>query len=390
MTEPGETKVSEERTEALLDGAKPRDDAERDLARLMSEVRESAEPAPGELRARVGRIVAGESSVAWYERLWARLASVWRPTPGRLALGVGTLGALALIAVAVPVLMSDGSSEGGDALATVAPEERVQDDALGELSEPPANALAPEPESRERDAGSAVPGGAPPPVDAAAGRSREIVTFTRISVDGVDALSSTTSRAMSIARRLGGFTESSNFSVPNGEVGTSVLVLRVPTARAGRAVEQVTALGTVLSQNADLTDLSRELSRGRTALQRSAAELARLRRAVAADPADAGLARELEAAEDRHRELTRRQREVQRRVSLATINLTLTTEGPVDPPPDGIGGSLSTSGERLASIGVGVVSVVVLLLPFALIAGLIALGGRWVHRRRREGLLSRP
>lgn len=390
MTESGETKVSHERTDALLDGAVPRDDAERELARLMSEVRESAEPASEELRARVGRIAQGEPSPSWLERLRARLAGAWRPTPGRLALGAGALGAVVLIAVAVPVLLSDGSSEEGDPLATIAPEGRMQDDTREELSEPVPNALAPEPAPRERDAGSAVPGGAAPPVDATPGRSREIVTFTRISVDGVDALSSTTSRAMSIARRLGGFTESSNFSVPNGEVGTSVLVLRVPTARAGRAVEQVTALGTVLSQNADLTDLSQELSRGRTALQRSAAELARLRRAAAADPDDRGLARELDAAEDRHRELTRRQREVQRRVSLATINLTLTTEGPVDPPPDGIGGSLSTSGERLAAIGVGFVSVVVLLLPFGLIAGLIALGGRWVYRRRRDELLSRP
>ncbi|MGI9539273.1 MAG: DUF4349 domain-containing protein [Miltoncostaeaceae bacterium] len=381
--------MSEERMNAVLDGDVPRDDDERELSALMSEVREGAEPAPQELRARIGRIAAGEPSTSWPERLRARLAAAWRPRPSRLALGAGVLGAVAMIAVAVPVLMSDGSSEGGDALATVAPEERAQDDPRADqLSEPFPGALAPESEPREGDGGSAVPGAAAPPVDAS-GRSREIVTFTRISVDGVEALSGATSRAMSIARRLGGFTESSNFSVPNGEVGTSVLVLRVPTARAGRAIEQVASLGTVLSQNADLTDVSGELSRGRSALQRSAADLARLRRAVAADPTDAGLARELEAADDRHRELTPRQREVQRRASLATINLTLTTEGPVDPPPAGIGGSLHSSGERLAAIGVGFVSIVVLLLPFALIAGLIALGGRWVYRRRRDHLLSR-
>ena len=77
---------------------------------------------------------------------------------------------------------------------------------------------------------------------------------TRVRVESVTALSRASDRAMATVRGLGGYTVSSDYSVPNASTGTNVLVFRVPVARADRAIAGFGRLGTVIGQSADIVD----------------------------------------------------------------------------------------------------------------------------------------
>jgi len=377
--------LSDQRVDQLVDGAAPGDAQERELAALLTQVRDETPPAPDALRARVREIAAEPSGSdarasagalsARVRGLGDRLRSGRVGRPALAAAAAGLAGVLAL-AVAVPLVRDGGGGDDGSAVSGLVAPAPAQERALTPAS--PADERDRESGSGGEASGPPAPGAEPPGVQP--GRRQEIESFTRVQVEDVEALSDSSSRAMDVVRGLGGFTQSSRYSVPSGDEGSNALVFRVPAARAERAVAAFGRLGTVLSQRADLVDLTDSIASGRTAVGRSAAVLARLRREAAAAPGDAELQQRLARAERRHEVLVARQRTLARRADLATLNLELTTEGPPPGASSRLGGAIDFSGQRLAAVGVVGLAGLLLLAPFLALAA----GGAWVARRVRD------
>ena len=174
--------------------------------------------------------------------------------------------------------------------------------------------------------GGAVAPAAPQPTGTDPRRAQQLTATTRVQVKDVAALSRASAAAMGTVRRLGGFTASSEYAVPNGGEGTNRLVFRVPVARTQDALAAFGRLGVVTAQSASIVDLTARLDAATRRIALLEQRVADLRAQVAANPGDAAAARDLARAEA---ELLRRrtlQAATRERTRLATLNLTLTTE----------------------------------------------------------------
>jgi hypothetical protein len=206
---------------------------------------------------------------------------------------------------------------------------------------------------------------------------------TRVKVDDVDALSGASADAMRAARDLGGYTVSSRFSVPSGDEGSADLVLRVPTDRVEQALSAFAGLGTVVSQDASLTDLGEQVDRTERRIATLRTRLTEARAELAKAPDDVVLQARVEAFE---RALSRRvaeQRGLERRAELARIDLTLTTIGPDAPESDNrFVAAFQRSWDRFATVLEWLIAAAVFLVP----VGLVALVAGWLSRegRRRQ------
>lgn len=214
------------RLDELVDGAAPHDDDERGLVVLLAATRALEEGAPARLRTRVGARVraAGDAPAGPLARLRGRLAGdVGRGR--RLALvGAPVAAALIAVAVAVPVLTSDDAASPPTAR-----------DAMAERPAAPAESAPAQADS----AGAAPAIGAAPVPAPEVGRARRVTSFTRVRVDGVDALPRARARAIAAVRGLSGVT------VARGE---NRLVFEVPVARADEAIAAFGRLGTVIGR----------------------------------------------------------------------------------------------------------------------------------------------
>jgi hypothetical protein len=97
----------------------------------------------------------------------------------------------------------------------------------------------------------------------------------RVRVGSADELGVATTRATRIASSLGGYAQSVLYRTPQGGGGASFLELRVPAERVKQALAQLAGLGTLVSQQISIQDLTAQL-------QRQSAQIAELRRRVAA------------------------------------------------------------------------------------------------------------
>jgi hypothetical protein len=195
---------------------------------------------------------------------------------------------------------------------------------------------------------------------------------------------------MATVRGLGGYTVSSDYSVPNGSTGTNVLVFRVPVARADRAIAGFGRLGTVIGQSADIVDVTARLGAQGRAVERLTERLDRLRPELVAHPGDPALMAQVARAE---RDLTvaeARRSATRGQAGLARLNLTLTTEGPPAAPVDEgrFTGPLSDAGSRLAGATAWLLGAVVLIGPFAAAALLAAWGMARLRRRSGRRLMG--
>src|SRR4051794_10411234 len=114
---------------------------------------------------------------------------------------------------------------------------------------------------------AAVPAGAP-------NRLQHTDASIRVRVSDADALGSATTRATRIATRLGGYAQSVVYRTPQGGGGASYIELRIPTARVRQALAQLAGLGTIVSQQLSIQDLT-------ATLQRQSEQIAQLRQRVA-------------------------------------------------------------------------------------------------------------
>ncbi|HUP31684.1 MAG TPA: DUF4349 domain-containing protein [Gaiellaceae bacterium] len=334
---------------------------------LLHEIRETKPAAPPALRERVRAIAAREPV---REPFLARFE--WR----RLVLVAPATLAVALVAGTVIGLTRDdvGAGEGGQAVSSGPVTELQADDAR---------------ESAPSSSGEAMPETVVPPVG---GRLQQYQAELRLRVDDVEALSNATRRSMQIARSLGGFVASVQYEAPDTGVGGAQLVLRVPTARVETAVLQLSALGTILGQRVGIQDLQAaadDLGDQIAAAEREVASLLRqLRAPNLTEDARAQLQIRLADARRQVEDLRSALRSTRTEGSLATIQLSLTTEE----IPVGAGGDsrLDEIKNVLAWEAIALLYVLVVAGPLVLLGVLVWLAFRLRRRREEARLLEQP
>jgi len=334
---------------------------------LLHEIRETKPAAPPALRERVRAIAAREPA---REPFLARFE--WR----RLVLVAPATLAVALVAGTVIGLTRDdvGAGEGGQAVSSGPVTELQADDAR---------------DSAPSSSSGAMPETVVPPVG---GRLQQYQAELRLRVDDVEALSNATRRSMQIARSLGGFVASVQYEAPDTGVGGAQLVLRVPTARVETAVLQLSALGTILGQRVGIQDLQAaadDLGDQIAAAEREVASLLRqLRAPNLTEDARAQLQIRLADARRQVEDLRSALRSTRTEGSLATIQLSLTTEE----IPVGAGGDsrLDEIKDVLAWEAIALLYVLVVAGPLVLLGVLVWLAFRLRRRREEARLLEQP
>ncbi|HSO01195.1 MAG TPA: DUF4349 domain-containing protein [Gaiellaceae bacterium] len=335
---------------------------------LLHEIRATKPAAPAALRERVRALAAQEPA---REPFLARLE--WR----RLVLVAPATLAVALVAGTVIGLTRDDVGVGGRDQAVSSGATELQADAAGESAPPVSEALP--------QAGKAVV----PPVG---GRLQQYQAELRLRVDDVEALSNATRRSMQIARSLGGFVASVQYEAPDSGVGGAQLVLRVPTARVETAVLQLSSLGTILGQRVGIQDLQAtadDLNDQIAAAEREVASLLRqLRAPNLTEDARAQLQIRLADARRQVDDLRSALRSTRTEGTLATIQLSLTTEE----IPVGNGGDsrIDDVKDVLAWEAIALLYALVIAGPLVLLGVLVRLAFRLRRRRENARLLDQP
>jgi hypothetical protein len=212
-----------------------------------------------------------------------------------------------------------------------------------------------------------------------------------VRVDGLDALSPSTQRAMRIARGLGGYVVSAKFNA--AKEGASALVFKIPVGHVQQAIARFSQLGTIAAQNIQINDLQAQFNQ-------LVKRIGALRVAIA--KVDDRLADTSLSKEERVRLEQRRARlaanlealktskaRTSHRAALATVSLGLTTKeaaAVVKPEHRGpLGRALHDAGRILQKeVSWALYALIVLgpILLVALAAFLLIRGGRRLSDRR--------
>ena len=219
-----------------------------------------------------------------------------------------------------------------------------------------------------------------------ASRLQQYNASLQVQVDDREALSLSTRRAMRIARLLGGYVASVQYSAPRHRRGSATLVVRVPIDRVQDAIEEYSGLGTLLAQKVRITDVTKAVAEETKEIARLRAEVERLE-AGGVSPSERP---RYDAERARLDFLTKKKNATVRRAELARISLRLATK----PKP-----AAATAGRfhrTVRSAAVVLVREAELLLYALIVAGPLLLVGaaaigvaRLAQRRRDAQLLNR-
>ncbi len=194
-----------------------------------------------------------------------------------------------------------------------------------------------------------------------------------------------------LAARDGGFVQSSQVRRQRGAGGEATLQLSLPSTRLSAALTELARLAPTRAQSQSLQDITDEYDVDRRKLSDAVAERQALLRALA----KASTQGEIESL---HAQLalaagavTRARGEYQavaRRGSNSSVEVTVLGDARAGSDRSTLGNALHDAGEVLkVALGVAVVALAV-LVPLAILLGLLTLGWRATRRRLRERALS--
>ena len=212
-------------------------------------------------------------------------------------------------------------------------------------------------------------------------RLQQYAASLSLQVKDTKAVSDATKAAVAIAHSLGGYQQSVNVNADTG-TGSASIELKVPKTHVTEAVRRMSALGTILSENVSVQDLQG----GYNANTRLIASLQRRLAAYRAQPQTARTQKRIDALTTRIENLQRQQAATARAAHYATVDLQLTTKAPVQKHHHP--GPLHGLGVAFRWLGIGLVYVLALGAPIAIVGVLVWLAVRTLRRRREERLLS--
>jgi len=196
----------------------------------------------------------------------------------------------------------------------------------------------------------------------------------RLRVKDVDALSTATRRAMTLARSLGGYVGEVQYSTHAGKRGAARVVLRVPVGSVQAALTTLTGLGTILQQQTGILDVTRRADR-------ESRQIAKLEKQLeTASPQEAPAIRaQLRTLQAKHLRLLRS-------ASLARIVLTLTTPAQAAATPSRVHRTLDDAGGILLRELQFLLYALVVAGPLLLL-GVAGVGAARAARRRSDNRL---
>lgn len=330
---------------------------------LIHELRASRPLAPAGLRARI-RERAAEQPARQHRTSW-RL-----PVRRGVLVAVPAAVAVALAAAGITGLVrSDAPSSGS----------LRQDTVAGEMAPATQAQTAPAPSFGAMDS-------------ATGGRAQRVSATLTVEVQDSKAVSRAAQDALELTRSLGGYVVSS--SVTTGEQGNASLTVRVPVARVQDAIAGLSGLGRIVSQQVTVDDLQEQLDQ----LQRRRASLVeqitRITARLESEDLDAGTTAALEA---RRRSLRSELRAVRSQIAgtnaearMSTIQLTVVTRDAAGAavPHSRIDRTIDEALNVLAWEGVVALGILIVLAPFALVAGAVWLAHRLYRRHEEDRLLA--
>ncbi len=215
-----------------------------------------------------------------------------------------------------------------------------------------------------------------------------------VRVDGLDALSPSTQKAMRTARALGGYVVSAHYGA--AKQGQSELVFRIPITRIQQAIARFSVLGTISAQDIQITDLQRQYNGLVKQLNSLRVRIAKVDDKLA-NPSLSNADRVILQQQRKRlvatfQALTTSKGETVKRARLATVSLMLTTEQAAVPQKPDHQGPLARAFDDAGSILAKEVSwglyALVVLGPLAVLALLAFLGIRLSRRYADRRLLE--
>jgi hypothetical protein len=216
------------------------------------------------------------------------------------------------------------------------------------------------------------------------GRVQDYGATLSLRIPTATGVSDAVKRALRITTSLGGYSTSVHASSA-GKDASAELTLRVPRSHVQEAMVRLSQLGTITTEQVDVLDRQADLNATDRQIARLQKQLAALR---AEPPSDATKTR-IAQLTARIEALQRSEAETRRTAHYATIQLSLTTAEPVEPPTQHRHGPLHGVVVALTWLGIGAVYALAIGLPVlaVLLAGYLAI--RAARRRREDALLSR-
>jgi hypothetical protein len=324
--------------------------SQRDLA---AELRGARITAPSELRERV-RLIAAADTTPTRRFTWRRALVIALPVAA---------------AVAAAVVFTQPNDHQA-ATPTVL---------RGAVTQQGAHTFASPPATTD----SAASGAAKLAVPHTPGRVQVYGAYLALRLSSATAVSDGVKSALRIASSLGGYPASVHAS-SEAKVASADLVLKIPRAHVQEAIAQLSALGTITSENVDIQDKTAALNATDRKIARLQKELKELR----AQTPSATTAKRIAALESQVARLQRASAATRRTAHYATVQLHLTSAKAIVPAKHGHG-PLHGVVVALTWLGIGAVYALAIGTPLVVLALLVWLAARVVRRRRVDALLSR-
>jgi uncharacterized protein DUF4349 len=332
---------------------------------LIHELRASRPSAPAEVRARVRAIAADQPArAAW---------TGWRlPVRRGMLVAVPAAAALALASAGVLGLARSDSPQ---AVNRDVAEKATLEAAAPQLS----------------DSGAAT-GQARTPAPTANDRAQKVSATLTVEVKDSEAVSRAAQSALDLTQTLGGFVVSS--SVATGADGSASIIVRVPVDKVQDAIAGLSGLGRIVSQNVTVEDRQESIDAFVRQSRSIRAQIALVTTRLASDTLDAETRARLETRLKNLRAdllVARRSLGTLRsEARMSTIQLTVVTPGALGAvaPPSRIDRAIDEALNVLAWEGVVALGLLIVLAPFALVAGAVWLGHRLYRRHEEDRLLA--
>jgi hypothetical protein len=226
-------------------------------------------------------------------------------------------------------------------------------------------------------------------------RARKIERSIGLELEApVDELARVADQVTTVTNRHGGFVLSSSLSTGDDGAGGD-FELRIPSNELRPALRDLSALATVRSQTQSGRDVTREHVTARDRLQSARAErrslLRRLEDADTDEEAEALRAR-LDLVAGEINGLRAKLRDLRLRTDYAVVTVTLLAAEDGSGNQGGAGGSfddaVGDAGDLLVGTAGVLIRILALLLPLALVGGVVGLAAAILRRRRRESALA--
>ena len=230
------------------------------------------------------------------------------------------------------------------------------------------------------------------PGPTAAGRAQKVSATLTVEVKDSDAVSRAAQSALDLTRTLGGFVVSS--SVATGDEGSASITVRVPVDKVQDAIAGLSGLGRIVSQNVTIEDRQESIDAFVRHSRSIRSQIALITARLESGTLDAETRARLEARlKNLKTDLIVARRSLgtlRAEARMSTIQLTVVTPDALGAvaPPSRIDRTIDEALNVLAWEGVVALGILIVLAPFALVAGAVWLGHRLYRRHEEDRLLA--